>query len=84
MLALGSLNPTVKPNNLLKVVYHPVHCMLHLHTFLLLLIDLPDDTASDGEYWSNGSDSDMLESGEKVNSLTNKCSDLSEGLFFNC
>ena len=33
MLALGSLNPTVKPNNLLKVVYHPVHCMLHLHTY---------------------------------------------------
>ena len=32
MLALGSLNPAVKPNNLLKVVYHPVHCMLHLHT----------------------------------------------------
>ena len=33
MLALGSLNPTVKPNNLLKVVYHSVHCLLHLHTF---------------------------------------------------
>ena len=28
MLALGSLNPTIKPN---KVVYHSVHCLLHLH-----------------------------------------------------
>ena len=31
MLALGSLNPTVKPNNLLKIVYHSVHCLLHLY-----------------------------------------------------
>ena len=32
MLALESLHPTVKPNNLLKVVYQSVHCLLHLHT----------------------------------------------------
>ena len=52
--------------------------------FLLLLIDLPDDTASGYEYCSNGSDSDdILESGEEVNLLTNRCSDLSEGLFIN-
>ena len=51
--------------------------------FFILIIDLPDDTASDGEYCSSDSDSDMLESEKEANSLTNRCSDLSEGLFFN-
>ena len=55
-----------------------------VRSLMFLLIDLPDDTASDGEYCSNGNDSDMLESGENANSQTNKCSDLSESLFFNC
>ena len=51
---------------------------------MLLLTDLPDDTASGYEYCSNGSDSDdILESGEEANLLTNRCSDLSEGLFIN-
>ena len=51
---------------------------------MLLLIDLPDDTASGYECCSNDSDSDdILESGEEANSLTNGCSNLSEGLFIN-
>ena len=32
MHSLGSLNLIVKPNNLLKLVYHSVRCLLNLHT----------------------------------------------------
>ena len=39
MLALRSLNPTVKPNSLLKVVYHSVHCLLHLHILEIMPIN---------------------------------------------